>query len=55
MRLFFGGFGVGSLFFLKGKVKLPSRELTYPTWGIGTSSSKALLKRGYVSFQEGRW
>ena len=51
---FFGG--VRSWFaFFDGNVKLPSRELTYPIWGIGKSSSKVFFKRRYVSFQEGRW
>ena len=31
---------------------MPSRELTYPTWGKGTSSSTVILM-GYVSSQEG--
>ena len=32
---------------------LPTRELTYPTWGIGKSSSKVPFFMGYVSSQEG--
>ena len=32
--------------------KIPTRELTYPTWGIGNSSSNVPCKMVYVSFQE---
>ena len=32
---------------------IPSRELTYPTWGKGKSSSKCHFLRGYVSSLEG--
>ena len=34
-------------------LKLPSRELTYPTLGKGKSSSKVPILGGYVSFLEG--
>ena len=34
--------------------QIPSRELTYPTLGKGTSSSKGPIGMGYVSYQEGR-
>ena len=34
--------------------RVPSRELTYPTWGKGKSSSKVPTGMGYVNFQEGR-
>ena len=36
----------------RGIGNIPSRELTYPTWGIGKSSSKVILML-YVSYQEG--
>ena len=32
---------------------LPSRQLTYPTWGKGKSSTQKCLGRGYVSFPGG--
>ena len=34
---------------------IPSRKLTYPTWGKGKSSTQNGLFRGYVSSQEGIW
>lgn len=34
---------------------LPSRELTYSTWGIGKSTSNVLAGREYVSSQECRF
>ena len=33
-------------------IKLPSRELTYPTLGKGNTSTQKWLATGYVSFQE---
>jgi len=33
--------------------RIPSRELTYPTWGKGKSSTQKCLSMGYVSSQEG--
>ena len=36
------------------KTHYPSRELTYPTWGKGKSSSNVPLGWGYVSSQEGK-
>ena len=35
------------------KKGIPSRELTYPTWGKGKSSTQKCLGRGYVSSLEG--
>ena len=58
--------GVGALprslvlcFFQKSEWKkfrehLVSRELTYPTWGKGKSSSKSAFGMGYVSSLEGK-
>ena len=40
-------------FFCSWNCGIPSRELTYPTWGRGKSSSKLNFLGGYVSFQEG--
>ena len=34
-------------------IDIPSKELTYPTWGKGTSSTQKCLDVGYVSFDEG--
>ena len=34
-------------------VDIPSRKLTYPTWGKGKSSSNMPYRRGYVSSLEG--
>ena len=41
---------VSSLKLFETFQKLPTRELTYPTWGKGKSST---LDRGYVSLQDG--
>ena len=37
------------------RLSMPTRELTYPIWGNGTSSSTVLFLGGYVSSQEGKW
>ena len=38
---------------LKASPRIPSRELTYPTWGKGKSSTQNAIFGGYVSSLEG--
>ena len=43
---------INRIYFWFDFAHIPSRELTYPTFGKGKSSTQTCLFRGYVSFRE---
>ena len=47
------GFKDSTFVSFRDGIHIPSRELTYPTWGKGKSSTQKCLSMGYVSSLEG--